>query len=44
MPVHGECIGLTEKNTIGSYTHASFSDTFCRQFVAAVETFRRRGK
>ena len=36
--------GLTEKNTIGSYTHAYFSDTFCRQFVTAAETFRRKGK
>jgi cobyrinic acid a,c-diamide synthase len=36
--------GLTEENTIGSYTHAYFSDMFCRQFVAAADTFRRKGK
>lgn len=36
--------GLTEHNTTGSYTHAYFSDTFCRQFVAAAESFRRTGK
>ena len=33
--------GLTEQNTIGAYTHAYFSDTFCQQFVAAAEAFRR---
>jgi cobyrinic acid a,c-diamide synthase len=36
--------GLTEKNTIGSYAHAYFSDHFCRQFVAAAETIQRNGK
>ena len=33
--------GLFEKNAIGTYTHAYFSDTFCRRFVAAAEDFRR---
>jgi cobyrinic acid a,c-diamide synthase len=33
--------GLIEKNVIGAYTHAYFSDTFCRHFVAAAEDFRR---
>jgi cobyrinic acid a,c-diamide synthase len=33
--------GLTEKNAIGAYTHAYFSDTFCRRFVAAAADFRR---
>lgn len=33
--------GLTEQNTVGTYTHAYFSDTFCEQFVAAAEAFRR---
>ncbi len=33
--------GLAEKNAIGAYTHAYFSDTFCRRFVAAAEDFRR---
>lgn len=33
--------GLTEQNTVGMYTHAYFSDTFCEQFVAAAEMFRR---
>jgi len=33
--------GLAEKNTIGTYTHAYFSDTFCRRFVAAAADFRR---
>ncbi|GAB6285778.1 MAG: hypothetical protein STSR0009_19790 [Methanoregula sp.] len=33
--------GLIEKNALGSYTHAYFSDTFCRRFVAAAEDFRR---
>ncbi|MDD4137014.1 MAG: cobyrinate a,c-diamide synthase [Methanoregula sp.] len=33
--------GLTVQNTIGAYTHAYFSDTFCRRFVAAAEEFRR---
>jgi len=33
--------GLFEKNAIGTYTHAYFSDTFCRRFVAAAQDFRR---
>jgi cobyrinic acid a,c-diamide synthase len=33
--------GLTEQNAIGAYTHAYFSDTFCRRFVAAAGDFRR---
>ena len=33
--------GLFEKNTIGTYTHAYFSDTFCRHFVTAAADFRR---
>ena len=33
--------GLIGQNTIGAYTHAYFSDTFCRHFVAAAEDFRR---
>ncbi len=33
--------GLTEQNTIGTYTHAYFSDAFCRRFVAAAVNFRR---
>ncbi len=33
--------GLTEGNVLGTYTHAYFSDTFCRRFVAAAEDFRR---
>jgi cobyrinic acid a,c-diamide synthase len=32
--------GLTEQNTIGTYTHTYFSDTFCRRFVAAAADFR----
>jgi len=33
--------GLTEQNTLGAYTHAYFSDTFCRRFVDAAENFQR---
>jgi len=33
--------GLFEKNAVGTYTHAYFSDTFCRRFVAAARNFRR---
>ena len=36
--------GLTEGSTIGTYTHAYFSDAFCRHFVAAAEDFRRNGR
>jgi cobyrinic acid a,c-diamide synthase len=32
--------GLMKKNAIGTYTHAYFSDTFCRRFVAAAADFR----
>ena len=32
--------GLTEQNTLGAYTHAYFSDTFCRRFVTAAADFR----
>ena len=34
--------GLTEWGVIGAYTHAYFSDSFCRRFVAAASDFRRR--
>jgi cobyrinic acid a,c-diamide synthase len=34
--------GLTEHSTIGTYTHAYFTDAFCRHFVAAAESFSRR--
>jgi cobyrinic acid a,c-diamide synthase len=33
--------GLTEYSTIGAYTHAYFTDTFCKKFVAAAAAFRR---
>lgn len=33
--------GLIEQNAIGTYTHAYFSDAFCRRFVAAAADFRR---
>jgi len=33
--------GLSEGRAIGAYTHAYFSDAFCRCFVAAAEDFRR---
>ncbi|MFA5268127.1 MAG: cobyrinate a,c-diamide synthase [Methanoregula sp.] len=33
--------GLMKKNAIGTYTHAYFSDTFCRRFVAVAADFRR---
>jgi len=39
--IHDGKDGLTEKNAIGAYTHAYFSDAFCRRFVAAAEDFRR---
>ncbi|HNQ30524.1 MAG TPA: hydrogenobyrinic acid a,c-diamide synthase (glutamine-hydrolyzing) [Methanolinea sp.] len=35
--------GLTEGGAIGAYTHAYFSDAFCRRFVAAALEFRNRG-
>jgi len=34
--------GLTEHSTIGAYTHAYFTDAFCRHFVAAAKAFSRR--
>jgi len=33
--------GLIKTNAIGTYTHAYFSDTFCRRFVAAAAESRR---
>ena len=33
--------GLTVHNTLGTYSHAYFSNAFCRHFVAAAEMFRR---
>jgi cobyrinic acid a,c-diamide synthase len=33
--------GLTEYETIGAYSHAYFTDAFCRRFVAAAATFRK---
>lgn len=33
--------GLTEWGVIGAYTHAYFSDAFCRRFVAAALDYRR---
>jgi cobyrinic acid a,c-diamide synthase len=33
--------GLTEWGVIGAYTHAYFSDAFCRRFVSAAADFRR---
>ncbi|MDO9324603.1 MAG: cobyrinate a,c-diamide synthase, partial [Methanoregula sp.] len=38
--IHDGKDGLTEKNAIGAYSHAYFSDTFCRRFVAAAADFR----
>ncbi len=34
--------GLTEHSAIGAYTHAYFSDAFCRRFVAAAAAFSRQ--
>ena len=31
--------GMTEYSTIGAYTHAYFTDAFCRKFVAAAAAF-----
>jgi len=39
--IHDGNDGLTEQNTVGTYTHTYFSDTFCEQFVTAAEAFRR---
>jgi cobyrinic acid a,c-diamide synthase len=33
--------GLTEGNTVGSYTHAYFTDAFAAAFARAAETYRR---
>ena len=33
--------GLTEGNTVGTYTHAYFTDAFAGGFVAAAERYRR---
>lgn len=33
--------GIMEGNAIGAYTHAYFSDAFCRHFVAAARDFRK---
>jgi cobyrinic acid a,c-diamide synthase len=38
--IHDGNDGLIEKNTIGAYTHAYFSDTFCRRFIAAAADFQ----
>ncbi|MFA4859746.1 cobyrinate a,c-diamide synthase [Methanoregula sp.] len=38
--IHEGKDGLLEKNVIGAYTHAYFSDSFCRRFVAAAAEFR----
>jgi len=33
--------GLTEHAAIGAYTHAYFSDTFCKKFIAAAAAYRK---
>ncbi|HNX16762.1 MAG TPA: cobyrinate a,c-diamide synthase [Methanoregula sp.] len=33
--------GLTEYRTIGTYTHAYFSDAFCKKFVAAAAAYQK---
>ena len=33
--------GMTEFSTIGAYTHAYFTDAFCRKFVAAAAAFKK---
>ncbi len=33
--------GLMEYSTIGAYTHAYFTDAFCRRFVAAAAAFKK---
>ncbi len=33
--------GMTEYSTIGAYTHAYFTDAFCRKFVAAAAAFKK---
>jgi cobyrinic acid a,c-diamide synthase len=34
--------GMTEYSTIGAYTHAYFTDAFCKKFVAAAAAFKKR--
>jgi cobyrinic acid a,c-diamide synthase len=36
--------GLVEHATLGAYTHAYFSDAFCKKFVAAAAAFRKKGR
>ena len=33
--------GLFEHAAIGAYTHAYFSDTFCKKFIAAAAAYRK---
>jgi cobyrinic acid a,c-diamide synthase len=33
--------GMTEYSTIGAYTHAYFTDAFCRKFVAAAGAYKK---
>jgi cobyrinic acid a,c-diamide synthase len=33
--------GLTEGNTVGTYTHCYFTDAFAESFVRAAEEYRR---
>ena len=40
--IHAGNDGLTEGSAIGTYSHAYFSDAFCRQFISAARDFRRR--
>jgi cobyrinic acid a,c-diamide synthase len=35
--------GLVEHATLGAYTHAYFTDAFCKKFVAAAAAFRKTG-
>ena len=35
--------GMTEYSTIGAYTHAYFTDAFCRKFVAAAAALKTAG-
>ncbi|MGB8220381.1 MAG: cobyrinate a,c-diamide synthase [Methanoregula sp.] len=35
--------GLVEHATLGEYTHAYFTDAFCKKFVAAAAAFRKNG-
>jgi cobyrinic acid a,c-diamide synthase len=38
--ISGGLDGLTEGNTVGSYTHAYFTDAFAESFVRAAEEYR----